>query len=97
MCPGSDFGLDGDGVGHDGVEVVAVHLVQHGVHGVEQGLVALLDADADVDVLGALLLGGELEVAVGAGEVEDDEVIVLLGGGGGGGDVGADEVAPGRW
>ena len=72
-----DFRLDGNGVVHNGVEVIGIHLLEHGVHGVAQGFVALLDADADVDVLGALLLGGELEIAVGAGEVQNLESVIV--------------------
>ena len=41
----------------------------------------LLDRDADVHVLGPLFLSSKLEVAVGAGEVQDHQIVVLGHGG----------------
>lgn len=58
------------GLGHNLIEVVSGHAVQGAVDGVHQRGVALLDRDANVDVLGTLLIG-ELEVAVGTGEVQN--------------------------
>ena len=52
---GSDFGLHGDGVGHYGVKVVAVHLAEYAVDGLHERGVALQDGDADVDVLISLI------------------------------------------
>ena len=45
--------------------------------GVGQLGVALLDRDADVHVLGPLFFSSKLEVAVGAGEVQDHQIVVL--------------------
>ena len=42
---------------------------------------ALLDRDADVHVLGPLFFSSKLEVAVGAGEVQDHQIVVLGNGG----------------
>ena len=62
--------LNGNRLGHDLIEIVSGHAVQGAVDGVHQSGIALLDGNADVDVLGTLLIG-ELEVAVGAGEVQN--------------------------
>ena len=78
-------------MGHELVEVLDGHGAQHAVDGLAQDGVALHHGDADVHVLGTLLLG-ELEVAVGAGEVKDDHVGVGGHGALGGGHIGADEV-----
>ena len=63
---GSDGGLDGNGLVHDGVEDVAVQGGQDGVNGVLQLGVALDHGDADVDVAFA-----DVEVVLGVvGEVQ---------------------------
>ena len=88
----SDLRLNGDGLIHQGVEVVLRHGGENGVDGIGQLGVALLDGDTDVHVLGQLLLGSKLEVTVGAGEVQDHQIVVLGNGGQSGRHIGADIV-----
>ena len=84
-------GLDGNGLCHYPVEVVRGHGGQRLVDGFLQNGVALHQRNADVDILGADLLG-ELEVTVGAGEVQDLHVGISSHGALCGGHIGADEV-----
>src|SRR5699024_3255036 len=81
-------GLGLDGLVHHGVVVVGGHGGQHFVDGVLQGGVALLQGDADVDLLLA-----DLEVALAAAKVQQLEVGVGHQRRLGGGPVGDDDVA----
>ena len=75
-----DLGLNADGLIHDVVEVIHIHLAQNTIHGIQQGGIALDNGDTDVD-----LAGIDFEVVFAAGEVQDGQVVIGCAGTHGGG------------
>ena len=66
-------GLDGDGLLHDGIEILHGHGAQHSINLLLEHGVALHHGNANVHVLCPHFLI-ELEVAIGAGEVQNLQV-----------------------